>query len=180
MSGYLRDFFFLPSLLMQSAAPGRFGRSLLTHAGHASYVPITGLGVLGALDGRLGFLRTAAFLFLLMCLDSGTPFLGERPPGTLSCDGVIRVVNPGIPWCVPSSFEQKKLRHWDRSHIRSSHCNAHRQYGWDTPDRFGRYTCKMDSTTRVRRARPWRRQIGRYGFEQARFVYAVPAINPRQ
>ena len=32
-------------LLMLSAAPGRLGRGLLTHAGRASYAPITGLSL---------------------------------------------------------------------------------------------------------------------------------------
>ena len=80
---------------MQSAVPGRFGRSLLTRAGRVSYAPITGLRVLGALDGRWDFSERLLFFFLLTCLDAGTPFLGERPLGALSCDGVKRVVNPG-------------------------------------------------------------------------------------
>ena len=50
-------------LLMLSAAPGRFGRGLLAHAGRTSYAPITGLRVLRGLAGRLGLLRMAAFLF---------------------------------------------------------------------------------------------------------------------
>ena len=50
-------------LLMLSAAPGRFSRGLLACAGRTSYAPITGLRVLRGLAGRLGFLRTAAFLF---------------------------------------------------------------------------------------------------------------------
>ena len=73
---------------MLSVAPGRFCQGLLAHAGHASYVPITGLRVLRGLAGQLGFLRMAAFLFLCTCLELGALFLGECPPGTL----------PAMPW----------------------------------------------------------------------------------
>ena len=79
---------------MLSAAPGRLGRSLLARAGCTSYAPITGLRVLGGLAGRLGFLRSAAFILAAHVLGFRNTFLGERPPGALSCDGMGRGVNP--------------------------------------------------------------------------------------
>ena len=66
---------------MLSTAPGRLGRSLLTCAGRASYMPITGLRVLGALDGRLGFLGTAAFLLFTHMLGFRNTLLRRTPTG---------------------------------------------------------------------------------------------------
>ena len=66
---------------MLSAAPGRLGRSLLAHAGHTSYAPITGLRVLGGLASRLGFLRTAAFLLFTHMLGFRNTLLRQTPTG---------------------------------------------------------------------------------------------------
>ena len=78
-------------LLMLSAAPGRFGRGLLAHAGRVSYAPITGLR---GLAGRWDFSERLPFFLLRTCLESGALFLGERPPGALYCDAVGRGANP--------------------------------------------------------------------------------------
>ena len=67
--------------LMLSTAPGGLGRSFLTRAGHAGYVPITGLGVLGVLDGRLGFLGAAAFLLFARVLGFRNTLLRRTPTG---------------------------------------------------------------------------------------------------
>ena len=73
--------FFGLFLLMLSAAPGRFGRGLLAHAGRASYTPITGLRVLVGLASRLGFLRMAALLFAVHVLGVGSTLLRQTPTG---------------------------------------------------------------------------------------------------
>ena len=77
---------FLPML---SVAPGRLSRSLLAHAGHTSYAPITGLRVLGGLAGRLGFLRTAAFLLAAHVLGVRSTLLRQTPTGAHF---------PAMPW----------------------------------------------------------------------------------
>ena len=68
-------------LLVLSVVPGRLGRSLLTHAGHAGCTPVAGLGVLGALDGQLGFLGAAAFLLFTRVLGFRSTLLGRAPTG---------------------------------------------------------------------------------------------------
>ena len=68
-------------LLMLSAAPGRFGRGLLTRAGRASYAPITGLRVLRGLACRLGFLRMAAFLLAAHVFGVRSTLLRRTPTG---------------------------------------------------------------------------------------------------
>ena len=120
----------LSLLLMLSAAPSGLGRSFLTRAGRMGYVPITGLGVLGGLTGRLGFLRTAALLLFTHVLGVRNTLLRRTPTGRAFLRWRYKSGQPGA--FLDVVFHLLSRRSYDtedRSHIRSSRRNARRQYG---------------------------------------------------
>ena len=79
----------LQLLLMPGLALGRSGCAFLTHAGHTSYAPITGLRVLRGLAGRFGLLGMAAFLFASHVFGAWSTLFRQTPTGHtfLRCRG---------------------------------------------------------------------------------------------